>query len=542
MLNNITKQIDKYNYLPFIYIAVVTLWTRFINLGYSDYQGDEIKALYTPEANQTLTQFLLDQRKGPVQFLITYILKLFDPLYIDRFFIRLPFAIASVLAVYFFYKFLTLHVRKKIAVYATAFFALNGLFIAFGRIVQYQSFVILFSILALYMFSLAVKSVKWRIAGLYLGMLFWSISMLAHYDGIFIAPVVAYLYLEWFKISSISLQKKLTHILLSGVLAGLFLLTFYLPFVLAVGDSQTSYWLDRLAGGEGKLSSSFITFKLYNPKLVTYIYIALTFIGLIKLSYQAYIYFYTKKYVAQGFRFFYIICLWAALPFLFMEVITAVPGTHIYTYVMPATIIVALGILVVENALIKLLGYTKGNLISLGGLTLTFVFMTALSNAIFIDNTSEWPYEPEEFMVWTINQPSAVYHLSLFGFPYYRGWDEIANYIHSSENTGYYSTNERTSMTSYHIDFKKDTDKSGHYIVIKNPQSLIQGATQKKSSYWTKHYPPVFQTFKCDKGSKFNYKLKTITQSDIVNCNKKAIADVYYMPTGSLDEIKEKGY
>ena len=61
-------------HLPVIYIFLVTIGLRFVNLGYSDYQGDEIKALFRSLAGASLLSFLLDQRKGPLQFLVTYLM------------------------------------------------------------------------------------------------------------------------------------------------------------------------------------------------------------------------------------------------------------------------------------------------------------------------------------------------------------------------------------------------------------------------------------------------------------------------------------
>ena len=52
--------------LPVVFLVFATLWLRLVNLGYSDYQGDEIKALSLPGSDQGLVGFLIEQRKGPV--------------------------------------------------------------------------------------------------------------------------------------------------------------------------------------------------------------------------------------------------------------------------------------------------------------------------------------------------------------------------------------------------------------------------------------------------------------------------------------------
>ncbi len=58
--------------LGLLLATAITL--RFINLGYSDFQGDEISAICHPSHFSSLIKFLgylLGQQKGPVQYLIT---------------------------------------------------------------------------------------------------------------------------------------------------------------------------------------------------------------------------------------------------------------------------------------------------------------------------------------------------------------------------------------------------------------------------------------------------------------------------------------
>ena len=61
-------------YITFSILTAVTIWLRLVNLGYSDYQGDEIKALFLPTVGQGLMKFIFAQRKGPIQFFITYLI------------------------------------------------------------------------------------------------------------------------------------------------------------------------------------------------------------------------------------------------------------------------------------------------------------------------------------------------------------------------------------------------------------------------------------------------------------------------------------
>jgi len=108
----------------------------------------------------------------------------------------------------------------------------------------------------------------------------------------------------------------------------------------------------------------------------------------------------------------------------------------------------------------------------------------------------------------------------MFGFPYYRHWDEIGSFIEHSENNGYYSTNERKSIARYHIGLEKDTEEAGYFIYIKNPQSFTNEIIYEKADYWAKNYPEVLSFYKDGESS----------------------AKIYNMPKGSLEEIQMQGY
>ena len=93
----------KYYWYSFILILTLGIILRLFNLGYSDYQGDEIKAFFNPAEDGDYIQFLLDQRKGPNQFIVTGLLKGVTNSFDDYFLTRLPFALAGILSIYIFY-------------------------------------------------------------------------------------------------------------------------------------------------------------------------------------------------------------------------------------------------------------------------------------------------------------------------------------------------------------------------------------------------------------------------------------------------------
>ena len=509
----------KGNILP-ILLGFATLWLRLIGLGYSDYQGDEIKALFLPDPTQPISNFLLTQRKGPIQFLVTFILKIFDPTYSSRFFMRLPFAIAGILTVYFFYRLVEMHFSKRAAFFGAFFLATNGFFVAFSRIIQYQAFVIFFMVLSLYFFTLSSKKEGWKIKGLYLGFISWALSCLSHYDGIFIAPFVFYTIYKWVKTYNIKTIKEfLRFFSLPGLISALLLASFYIPFVLEISKSTLSYWQGRITSTGGKISSSKYLFTVYQPIYVIHIYSILVVLGTASIFLKVINYVKQKNfeetllYIGIGF--------WFIVPFIFLEVFVDIPGTHVYTYLISTFLVLGLGIDFIYKYFVKVLGkFAFAKFLFWLGTMIIFSFIFLQSNQIFVEHQTEYPWESEKFLAWELTQPTPAFHLSMFGFPYYRHWNEIGDFIEYSENNGYYSTNERKSIARYHISLKKDTKEAGYFIYIKNPQSFTNNIIYEKANYWAKNYQEILSFYK----------------------NGKSVAKIYSMPKGSLEEIQAQGY
>ncbi len=487
---------------------------RFTNLGYSDYQGDEIKALYLPENGQSFSSFLLDQRKGPMQFFVTYLLKFADPTYDNQFLMRLPFALAGFLSVFFFFKLLEKHFGEKIAFYASFFLATNGFFIAFSRIVQYQCFTILFAILALY--CLSQKKI-------FFGLTFWAFSLLSHYDGVFIAPLAFYFLYTWYGSIKVFNKKKFLTLLSSGLLAAVLLAAFYIPFVLTLSSQTLDYWEGRISGDvSSKTSSSHYLFTVYQPIYVVHIYTILGVLGFFALLVTL-LSLKVKNKLLAGFtsvinigdakvQKLFIILIWFLISFVFMEVFVYIPGTHIYTYLLPLFVFLGFGILIIEKLLYKFFGGKYGNFMLVAGVALIFTFIAVQAYFIYDDNTREYPWENEQFIVWTFPRPTPIFHLSMFGFPYYRNWEGIRDFIvHQPEVTAY-TTNERDSIARYYIHLEKDTQKAGFMVYIKNPQSFTNDITNPKVSYYVGKLAPMF----------------------VFSRNGREFVQIYNMPTGDI--------
>ncbi len=527
---DIKKIFNKY-YGALTFLIVLASFLRIFYLGYSDYQGDEIKALFIPEAGQSIRDFLLTQRKGPMQFLITFVLKIVDQSYDNQFLVRIPFALAGVVSVFFFYKLVKEHFGNRIAFYASSFFVTNGFLIAFSRIVQYQSFVIVFMLASLYFMTITLSKQGYERKGIFLGFLFWSLSLLSHYDGVFITPFALYLLIRWWKNVSLSKKDKIKTLALSLSVSGILLVSFYIPFLLSLTGSTTDYWEGRLTGDvSGKISSSRYLFTVYQPIYSLHFYTILSLLGflLIALSYLQRKQLVRKLisklsiYTIHNKQALTALIVWFLFGFVVMEKVVYIPGTHIYVYLIPLFIIAAFGIYFSESIIKKILGSKIGTPIFIYGLILLFSFLYLQSAAVFVENKTEYPWKEEKFFFWTFPRPNPIFHLSMFGFPYYRNWEGIRDFVKTLNEPTIkaYSTNERKSIARYFINLEKSSDKAGIYVYIKNPQSFTNDILEEKPKYWTGKYEPVY----------------TLSRDG------QEIVSVYLMEPGSIEELQKMGY
>lgn len=510
---NFRKLFSKYNGALAVLVTLAGV-LRILHIDYSDFQGDEIKALFLPSPGQSTWEFLLEQRKGPFQFLITFLIKLIDPAYSNYLIDRILFALAGVLTVLFFYKLVRNMFGNRVALFSSMFLVTNGFFVAFSRIIQYQSFVVLFMVLTLFCFS--VQKTKY----IYLGFVFWILGVLSHYDAVFIIPVAFYFLWTWVRKEKQFDKPRLIRLLVLCLISVAAVSIFYLPFLTNLSDSTVSYWQGRITGDvSGKMSSSAYLFSVYQPIFVLKIYAILFALGVL-LSVLTFVVLNTNLFLIKNRKALIAVATWFILGVIFMEALVYIPGTHIYVYLLPLFIILGFGVYFIQNLLSLLLGGKFGNLIFIIGCTAVFAFLYAQSYFIYVDNYNEYPWESKKFLIWTLPVPNSSYHLSLFGFPYYRNWRSISDYTKLNANIKAYSSNERRTISRYYIDLDKSVDKAGYYIHIKNPQSYDSESKEEKAIYWSSKYKPVY----------------TITR------HGDEIVSIFLMESGSYSEIIKKGF
>jgi len=249
------------HYVLLIVVLYAALF-RLTHLGYSEFQDDEVDAMTA--AAEALSghedALFIDRRKGPAEVLLPAILWQLTAT-TSELRARLPFAIASLAALLTVYALTAELFTPQTALITAALFTMNGFMVAFARIVQYQSLVIWFSLLAL------LCAWQWRQTyqkqyGLLLS-LFLAISFLAHYDTLLIFPAIIYLLLD-----KAFLQRHWQTLLGAALLFITLIGLFFIPYTLSAQANRTSQYLlgERIGGGlfKNKLDSFMELTIFYN--------------------------------------------------------------------------------------------------------------------------------------------------------------------------------------------------------------------------------------------------------------------------------------
>ncbi|RIK29635.1 MAG: hypothetical protein DCC55_37825, partial [Chloroflexi bacterium] len=239
----------------YIGVAVAVLVTiggvlRFHNLGYAEFLTDEARVVLRAAAvAQGYEDALFIHRKGPVEILLpTAAFVLLGEL--NETGARLPFAVANLVAVLAVF-YLGRQLWGAVAGWGAALLlALDGYLIGFARFVQYQSVVLLMSVLAVLILHRLMHRPVAVTRHLLLATLLVATGLLSHYDGLVtLIPVALALFFLFRRTERTTLLPALG---MAGAIGGLILALFYLPFFLHPNFSATyAYLLDnRLLGGD----------------------------------------------------------------------------------------------------------------------------------------------------------------------------------------------------------------------------------------------------------------------------------------------------
>lgn len=421
-------------------LVLITGPLRLINLGFSHYIPDEVAVMYMFKEDVSSVS-LIDQNKGPFQWLLVWPMALLGLDIYNEFIFRLPYALFNIMSVLAIYLFVTSYSKSQLAGFLSALiFGVNGFSVGFGRIVQYQSLNLFFSFLALYFAS----AKRFNLAFISL-----ALSFYAHWDAVYFLPVFIYMVR---RADFSELKKGLTIFL--AIFA-----SFFGPYLLnlLLGTSTTGEYLISRTGlnFENNFYDFLFKIELYNP--FYFLWFALTgiLISMLFLK-RTYLYY-----------------IWFLIVYLVFDLFILNPGTHVYNILLPVYILCGVGFGLLINRLPKML-----KVIPLLIYLAFAAFLWYQSFIIFTDTKSLYPWEVtniHKMQTKEYDHKDITNHL--LGFPYYKGWEEVSNFISSSSDYKdlKYITNDNRSFPSFYLkDMEYGQSENGYLAIgIKRPYSFV---------------------------------------------------------------------
>jgi hypothetical protein len=255
-----------------------------------------------------------------------------------------------------------------------------------------------------------------------------------------------------------------------SVLVGAFMLSVFMVLYLAnyVGSNENveggrlDYFATRLGYKgvsreqlAGKLQDYYFRTELYNP----FVFMLFIFTSVFFASFSI------RKY------WLYFVWFFFTLGVFLLFVI--VPGTHVYNMYIPLFLLAGIGIWKV----IRLFpSYFK--VIPIAFVTLILGFLYYQSYLLFVDVSSEYPFEREviyKYITRTYSHKNLTNNV--IGFPMRRNWKEVASFIDSHKKTSdevvKFVTNENKTIASFYVDALYGMSRNGYYALgVKRPLSF----------------------------------------------------------------------
>jgi 4-amino-4-deoxy-L-arabinose transferase-like glycosyltransferase len=467
------------------FILITSSFLRFYQLGYSNFYGDETKTFYLDKTVPAY-EFFMNQRKGPVQFLVVWVMEKLVGMP-HELWTRLPFALAGLLSIGLAYLLIRKLSNWHVAAFCAFLFSFNGFNIAFSRTIQYQSFLVLFGLAGLYIFSLYKgASPKNRPLLLVFSALSYALALLCHYDAIFfMVPLIYFLYQEKIHLPTLLLQFLLPLTFVAAI--------FYLPYILGgyFSDHTVNYISRRVSGSNYLPNNSLFTYFIYNPHIFSILVLALSPLAILK-----------KKLIA-GVKPLY---LWFLPALLVYELIISNPGTHVHMYYLPLLLLSGYALYKIHFFFSRL-GYAR---VSVGVFATFFLIYFVNSASIFVPQLSfGYPWR---------DPPNPKYHLYLYGFPYARGWQEVAAYFKDIGGVRGVYTNDNDTIAEYYLRGIAYTPPGAnflpqYYIHVNHPQEFEQNRPRFQEEF-LQYYSLEKEYYKEDQLLSSIYRLRDSSQQE----------------------------
>ena len=488
-------------YFSLLLIIGVNVILRFYNLGYSEFQGDEIAVLNVTNYDfRDFIYIIRQQLKGPGQYVVVYLLSIINPYFnlSDEIYFRVVFSFASFLG----FLFISLAYLRvfKIKLLVINLIVLSGAGILYGlsRIVQYQSFIILSYGLAILSISYYLDNRK-KVYLLLSGFFVFSGSIF-HYDILLLGIVLPiFLY--------ITRQRKLS-IYFAGMLFGGIAACYVLFFGYNGLSTVFDYIINKRLNSIEELDAFYYSVKLMNlyipkevlvilafgiifyffnkfrfKKLLLLIFLsilvvfALRYVNVKPNQFYKYInlvlvlvllfFGYAKKYIKHGniadkFMILNELLLWVGI--LVYLVVMSRPLSHIYILAIPASVISSYAIYNLKSNIKTVL------------LVVYIISATTFYYQVYVSSEPEYPWEKKYYMFGVMKSIGINNRLDgVFGFLYNRDWDDInrkVNVYSQMNNIKNYYTNENKISRYYIRNLEYSKNRPYLYIHITRPSLL----------------------------------------------------------------------
>jgi hypothetical protein len=424
-------------------IVVLAAAFRLPYLGFSEFQGDEaIVMLKAAAAVQGRGDVLFLHKKGPAEILLpTALLALAGRL--PESWARLPFALAGLGGVGLIYLLGRELAPKRAGLWAALLLALNGYLVAFSRIVQYQSLVFFLSGLALWCGVRFWRAKEREGRYLVLAGLFAGVGLLAHYDGAFVLPPLAYLVWDrWRRAGERRGAVRRLSLLTLALLAGI-LLSFYLPFVLHPHFAAARSYIGARAGGQ----PPYLNFRHFwiNSTIYNSVYYVLVTAALLLVAAGWHLLRFLR---GTDDRLAPVAWCWFAGPFIVYAFLLRDPRTHLYVLFPPWALLagrtLAWGLKRLRGWQARTVAYGVCGavcLLSAGYLHLAFLQHSPLYQRTYPQHRS-WLY-PAPY-------GDRFPQVGRFGFPYRAGWKVVGTLYEAGILQGDYDSNEEEPITHWY--------------------------------------------------------------------------------------------
>ena len=464
-------------------VILVAAFFRLLYLGYSEFQGDE--AVVMMRAARAILgdgAQLFYHQKGPAEVLLPMATWTLSGT-INEWQARLPFVFAGLLGIAALYLLGRRWFNERSGWIAALLLAINGYFIGFGRIVQYQSLVLAMTtlaLLALWRWSEGAGR-RWLFAGAAL----LAFGLLAHYDAALTLPAAAYIVGRrlW---RDRSQWRTLRWDVLSAVLLALGILAlFYLPYVRHPNFAKT---LDYLSGARigakgplyNNLLSSLPLATFYNSiyyliglagLLVVASFLPFRRFGLLIpasciLCSLAPLLLRPPAPLLSGPILALLLTLillsprsspatraaqaWFSAPFIFYYFLVQTPRTHVLNAFPAATLLAAFTLDYLLTRTTSSILHPPSYILH-SSLLAVFLFLAYYPYLMFIQ------HDPEIKRTWPAHRPALYWrpsdkvpHDGYFGFPYRAGWKVVGALAEEGILSGVYASNEEQEVAGWY--------------------------------------------------------------------------------------------